>query len=55
VAAGTFTYVSGTMSLHTNKSAILKSGSMFGIKSRQTTLAGISLMLVGAGIYRLLN
>jgi hypothetical protein len=55
MAAGTYTYLSGMTSLRENKSAILKSGSLFGIKSRQTALAGTSLMLVGAGIYRLLN
>jgi len=55
IALGTYTYISGTTSLRANKNTILKSGSMFGIKSRQTALAGTSLMLVGAGIYRLLN
>ena len=55
VAVGAYTYISGTISLRANKSTILKSGSMFGIKSRQTALAGTSLMLVGAGVYRLLN
>ena len=55
VAAGAYTYISGMTSLRANKTVILKSGSMFGIKSRQTALAGTSLMLVGAGVYRLLN
>ena len=55
VGAGVYTYVSGRAALRENQAKILKSGSMFGLRSRHLALGTTSLALVGAGVYRWLN
>jgi hypothetical protein len=55
IGLGAYTFISGRRTLKENQQKILRSGSVFGIKSRQTALAGTSVMLLGLGIYRLAN
>ena len=48
-----YSYISGTSQLQQQRQAILKSGSFFGMRSRQAGIAGISLGLAWAGLWRL--
>ncbi len=52
---GAYSYYSGHAQLRQQEAKILKSGSMFGIKSRQMGITGIALTLFGVGFYRLVN
>lgn len=55
IGLGTYSYFSGHSQLLAQQTAIAKSGSMFGLKSRQTGITGIAATLVGMGLWRLLN
>ncbi|KAI9643225.1 hypothetical protein NHQ30_007841 [Ciborinia camelliae] len=55
IGLGIYSYVSGHSQLKAQESKILKSKSMFGMKSRQTGITGIALTLVGMGLWRLRN
>jgi len=55
VGLGVFSYFSGQNQLRQQQAQILKSGSMFGMKSRQAGITTISLTLVGMGLWRLVN
>ncbi|KAG0652163.1 Transcripts altered in meiosis protein 6 [Hyphodiscus hymeniophilus] len=52
---GVYSYVSGHSQLKAQEAKILKSKSLFGIKTRQTGITGIALTLVGMGFWRLVN
>lgn len=52
---GIYSYYSGHAQLLAQQKAIAKSGSMFGLKSRQTGITGIAITLVGMGLWRLVN
>ena len=52
---GAYSYFSGTQQLRLQQAAILKSKSMFGMKSRQAGITGIAAAFVGMGLYRLVN
>ena len=52
---GAYTYFSSRNQLRLREAAILKSGSRFGIRSRQAGAAGIALAFVGMGLWRLVN
>jgi hypothetical protein len=52
---GAFTYMSGHSQLRQQQATILKSGSMFGMRSRQAAITTLSATFVGLGIYRLLR
>jgi hypothetical protein len=52
---GAYSYVSGTAQLKAQEAKILKSKSMFGMKTRQAGITGIALTLVGMGFWRLVN
>jgi len=52
---GVFSYFSGQNQLQQQRAQIIKSGSMFGMKSRQAGITTISLTLVGLGFWRLVN
>jgi hypothetical protein len=54
-ALGAYSYYSGQHQLKLQRAAILKSGSRFGIRSRQAGVAGITAVLVGMGFWRLVN
>ncbi|EPE34183.1 hypothetical protein GLAREA_07196 [Glarea lozoyensis ATCC 20868] len=55
IGLGTYSYFSGHSQLKAQQAAILRSKSIFGIKSRQAGITSIALALVGAGVYRLVN
>jgi hypothetical protein len=55
VGLGVYSYYSGHAQLLAQQKAIAKSGSMFGLKSRQTGITGIAVTLVGMGLWRLVN
>jgi hypothetical protein len=52
---GVYSYVSGTAQLNAQEAKILKSKSLFGMKSRQAGITSIALTLVGMGFWRLVN
>jgi hypothetical protein len=55
IGLGTYSYFSGHAQLKQQQAQILKSGSMFGMKSRQAGITGMAVTLVGMGLYRLVN
>ncbi|KAA8571482.1 hypothetical protein EYC84_001482 [Monilinia fructicola] len=55
IGLGIYSYISGQSQLKAQESKILKSKSIFGMKSRQTGITGIALTLVGMGLWRLRN
>ena len=55
VGLGAYSFWTGRQQLQANRAAILRSKSMFGIKSRQTAMVVISGGLVWMGVYRLLS
>jgi len=55
IGLGAYSYVSGTYQLKQQQAKIIKSGSLLGVKSRQTGITGIALTLVGLGVWRLVN
>ena len=50
---GAYTWYSGRKQLHERESEFLRSGSRFGIGARKFGLGGLSVVLVGVGVYRL--
>ncbi|CAK7564961.1 MAG: hypothetical protein SEPTF4163_002867 [Sporothrix epigloea] len=50
---GAYTYLSGQAQLQQQRQAILKSGSFFGLRSRQAGITALSLSLAWAGLWRL--
>jgi len=52
---GAYSYFSGHKQLEQQRAAILKSGSMFGMKSRQAGISGIAFTLGVIGFWRLVN
>ncbi|KAG6181192.1 hypothetical protein E4U48_006817 [Claviceps purpurea] len=50
-----YTYFSGTAQLEKQRHVILQSRSMFGMRSRRFGITGISLGLVGMGLWRAFN
>ncbi len=52
---GVYSYFSGHGQLLAQRQRILKSGSRFGMRSRQAGVTFTSLVLVGLGLYRLVN
>jgi hypothetical protein len=55
IGLGAYSYFSGHAQLRQQEAKILKSGTMFGIRSRQMGITGIAMSLVGLGLYRLVN
>ena len=55
IGLGTYSYFSGRHQLRRQEAAILKSGSMFGMRARQTGISGIAVVLIGMGLWRLVN
>ncbi|CAD6445281.1 7a8e6771-32d2-42ae-857f-f58c0a9787d7 [Sclerotinia trifoliorum] len=55
IGLGIYSYFSGQSQLKAQESKILKSKSVFGMRSRQTSITGIALTLVGMGLWRLKN
>ncbi len=52
---GFYSYFSGRHQLQQQQNAILKSGSRFGMKTRQAGITTIAAALVGMGFWRLVN
>lgn len=52
---GAYSYFSGHKQLEQQRALILKSKSMFGMRSRQMGITGIAMSLVGMGLWRLVN
>lgn len=52
---GAYSYFSGKKQLNLREAAIKKSGSRFGMQSRQAGITGIALTFVGMGIWRLIH
>lgn len=52
---GAYSYFSGQNQLQLQRDKILKSGSRFGLRSRHAGIKGISMVLVGMGMWRLIN
>ncbi|KAJ9641132.1 Exosome complex component rrp4 [Coniosporium tulheliwenetii] len=55
IGLGVYSYASGSYQLRQQRAALLQSKSMFGMRSRQAGITGISAILIGLGIYRLVN
>src|SRR5450432_3882231 len=55
IGLGAYSYFSGHKQLLEQQVKILKSGRMFGMKSRQMGITGIAMTLVGMGLWRLVN
>lgn len=55
IGLGVYSYFSGSYQLRQQEAAILKSSSIFGMRSRRLGISGIASMLVGAGIWRLIS
>ncbi|MCJ1303304.1 hypothetical protein MMC08_006112 [Hypocenomyce scalaris] len=55
IGLGAYSYFSGTYQLQKQQAAILKSKSMFGMRSRQAGIVGIAVAFVGMGFWRLVN
>lgn len=55
IGLGAYSYFSGRAQLRQQEAKILKSGTMFGMRSRQIGITGIAMSLVGLGLYRLVN
>lgn len=53
IGLGAYSYFSGNAQLELQREKILKSRSMFGMRSRKAGIAGISLGLAYLGIWRL--
>lgn len=54
IGLGVYSYFSGRYQLRQQQAAIVKSKSLFGMRSRQWGISGIATMLVGAGVWRLI-
>jgi hypothetical protein len=52
---GAFTYINGHYNIRKQQQKIIRSKSMLGVKSRGAAITGMSISLVGLGIYRLFN
>lgn len=55
IGLGTYSYFSGKHQLRQQQTAILKSKSRFGIRSRQAGITTIAAAFVGMGLWRLIN
>jgi len=55
IGLGTYSYYSGHSQLQAQEVQIVKSKSMFGMKSRQAGVTSIAMTLVGMGLWRLVN
>ena len=55
IGLGAYSYFSGHAQLKQQQAKILKSGSMFGMRSRQMGITGIAMSLAGMGLWRLVN
>jgi len=55
IGLGTYSYFSGKRQLRQQQAAILKSKSMFGMRTRQAGITTIATILVGMGVWRLVN
>ncbi|KZF19060.1 hypothetical protein L228DRAFT_251622 [Xylona heveae TC161] len=53
IGLGAYSYFSGQSQLRKQQAAIVKSGSMFGMRSRQAGITTIATVLVGMGVWRL--
>ncbi|KAF2175684.1 hypothetical protein K469DRAFT_723884 [Zopfia rhizophila CBS 207.26] len=52
IGLGAYTYISGRSQLRQQEAAILKSKSIFGMRSRKAGISGMAATFVGLGIYR---
>ena len=52
---GAYSYFSGHHQLRAQEAKILRSKSIFGMKSRQAGITSIALGLAGMGVWRLVN
>ena len=55
LALSGFNYFSGMSQLERRQAEVLKSGSMFGMRSRKAGIAGLSRGLAWMGIWRLMK
>ena len=55
IGLGAYSYFSGKHQLRQQRDSILKSRSLFGMKARQAGITGIASVLVGLGVWRLIN
>ncbi|KAL2358327.1 hypothetical protein BJ546DRAFT_834228 [Cryomyces antarcticus] len=55
IGLGAYSYLSGQHQLRQRQAEILRSGTKISMKSRQMGITSISLVLVGMGLYRLVN
>ncbi|KAH8821061.1 hypothetical protein F5884DRAFT_72683 [Xylogone sp. PMI_703] len=55
IGLGAYSYFSGHSQLKAQETQILKSKSLFGMRSRQAGITSIALTLVGMGVWRLVN
>lgn len=55
IGLAAYSYLSGMSQLQQQRQTIIKSGSFFGMRSRQAGITGISLGLAWAGLWRFFN
>lgn len=55
IGLGTYTFFSGHAQLRQQEAIIRKSGSRFGMRIRRGGITGIAAVLLGMGLYRLVN
>jgi hypothetical protein len=55
IGLGVYSYFSGRHQLRQQEAAIVRSGSVFGMGARRAGISGIAAVLVGMGLWRLVN
>jgi hypothetical protein len=55
VGMGAFTYFNGHYNIRKQEQNIIRSKSLLGVKSRGAAITGMSISLIGLGVYRLFN
>ncbi|KAF2237952.1 hypothetical protein EV356DRAFT_508522 [Viridothelium virens] len=55
IGLGVYSFFSGRYQLRQRQAEILKSNSMFGMRSRQLGISGLAMTLVAVGAYRLVR
>ncbi|KAI9806760.1 MAG: hypothetical protein M1825_006217 [Sarcosagium campestre] len=55
IGLGVYSFFSSRHQLNLQRAKIIKSGSRFGMQTRQTGVTGMAAVLVGMGVWRLVN
>jgi len=55
IGLGVYSYYSGQAQLNNKRAELMKSKNLLSFKTRQMGISGIAMVLVGMGLYRLVN